>query len=176
MFYFLDTTNTLNGWFLCTCHHFIILFVSIFLHKSFTSSADTIFKLFRKVAVTPGPVPSSHLPPRTSGIYNFLHHLPGCITCHLEWEHIRLPSLCVDQPSSRLHNRWITYHIEWEHIFHPGLCICVLLQDGLEIIVNSRWNWALERKSMKLYPFILFSVPLSPPLSVSDYEEQPHSL
>ena len=102
---------------------FFSFFVSIFLHTVFTSSDDTTFKFFRGVAVTPGPIPSYHLPPKTSGTRNFCHHLPGWITCHLEWERIRRSSLCVSRPSYRLRNKWIIGHLEWEHIHLPVLSV-----------------------------------------------------
>ena len=62
MIYFVNKINALNGWFICTCLLFIFLFVSIFLNTVFTSSSDTTFTFFREFDVTPGNVPSYHLP------------------------------------------------------------------------------------------------------------------
>ena len=171
----MNKTNILNGWFICLCLLFLFLFVSIFLHTVFTSSADTKFTLFREVSITHGPVPSYHLPPRTSGTGNFRHHLPGWISGQLEWDNIPHPGLCVVRPSSCLCNQWITGHLEWEHIRRPGIYLYVLLQDRLDIISASWWNQPSTRKSMKVLPLNFCSAPSPPPPSDSASNEQPHS-
>ena len=102
---------------------FSLFVLSIFLHTGFTSFTDTTLTLFSKISVTPGIFPYSHLPPQTSVEGNCRHYLPGWIIGHLEWEHIRLPGLCVVRPSSCLRNLWIAVHLEWENFIRPVLCV-----------------------------------------------------